>query len=205
MYSTSHSITSLFRYSYAVINQPIVKEGVKNLASSISFMFGLVEMHDIYRIAKGRSITCEALTDAIPWKQQLYKIIMICAKISLVLSAGVSRPGIYLISTLMGSIFSTSQLNRVFGPNTVFEINPWHPRHIVSIAALIFALPCVIQSAYCSLDLFQKNIRHCCHKSEFKAWLCDKKINVMVLFNTLTSRPILHLGNQIFRFALISK
>jgi len=43
----------------------------------------------------------------------------------------------------MGCLFSTSQVTRVFGPYTTFAVNPWHPRHIISIVSFALALPSV--------------------------------------------------------------
>jgi hypothetical protein len=125
------------------LNQPIVKENVKNIAGTITFAFGLVEVYDIYRILKDRK-----------WHQVANCVIDVCAKISLILSAAVSRPGIYIISSIMRC------------SNTSFAMNPRHPRHIASIAAVILGLPSLVQGD-----------------------------SLRIIFNTITSRPVLHLGN----------
>lgn len=102
--------------------------------------------------------------------------------------------------------FSTSQLNRVFGPNTIFAVNPWHPRHVISIAVVILALPSLAQSACKGINWAYKKIRQYQNKatngSDVKIWLTDTKIRLMTLFNMATSRPTLHLGNQLGRFIL---
>ncbi len=191
------------------MNQPIVKEGAKTLAGSVTFAFGLVEIYDLYQIARGREISTEHHLGAPKWVQIAHKIILICAKVSLILSGGVSRPGVFIISSLVGSVFSTAQLDRVFGPNTIFAINPWHPRHVVSIFAVILALPSVAQSAYQGVNWVYKKVRQYQEeqtnrqKQEVKTWLTDTKIQLMALFNTITSRPTLHLGNQLGRLILL--
>ena len=206
MNSVSGGVKNLFNASVRLLNQPIVKEGVKNIAGTVTFVFGLVEIYDIYQIARGREITTEACSDYPKWIQVANKVIIVCAKISLILSAGVSRPGVFIISSLIGCVFSTSQLDRVFGPNTIFAVNPWHPRHVVSIAAVILALPSLSQSAYKGINWAYKKIRQyqntSTNGSDIKIWLTDTKIRLMALFNTATSRPTLHLGNQLGRFIL---
>lgn len=189
-----------------LLNQPIVKESVKNVVGSVTFAFGLIEIYDIYQIARGRQITTETYSNYPKWIQIANKVVIVCAKISLILSAGVSRPGVFIISSLLGLVFSTPQLERVFGPNTLFSINPWHPRHIVSIVAVILALPSMIQSVCKGCNWAYKKIRQYndmpADSLKVKIWLTDTKIRLMTLFNTATSRPILHMGNQLGRFIL---
>jgi hypothetical protein len=154
------------RATACFLNQPVVKEGVKNVAGSLTLAFGLVEIYDLYR---DRNTLAKDLT--------VEKVIRVSARVSLILSAGVSRPGVYLISSLVGCVFSTEQLTRVFGPNTIFAINPWHPRHVVSIVAVILALPAVVQMVTKGFS--------------------GMKLQLMTGFNTMTSRPVLHIGNQL--------
>ena len=94
----------------------------------------------------------------------------------------------------------------MFGPNTIFAVNPWHPRHVVSIAAVILALPSLAQSAYKGINWTYKKIREyqstSSNRSDVSVWLTDTKLRIMTLFNTATSRPVLHLGNQLCRFIL---
>jgi hypothetical protein len=202
--SSISSARGLLSTSVKLLNQPVVKEGVKNLAGSITFAFGLVEMYDIYCLVRGRKITTEDYSTYSKWIQVSFKTIIVSAKISLILSAGVSRPGVYIIATLVGCVFTTVQLERVFGANTIFAINPWHPRHVASIAAVILALPSVLQSTYKGMGWIRKKISH----SQMpigqgaQSWLSDSKIRLMALFNTITSRPTLHIGNQLSRLIL---
>lgn len=190
-----------------LLNHEPVKEGIKYGASSLSFACGLFEIYEIAQILRGKcrvsseitatdriiapSIELQPSTPA--WITISNKVIIAAAKISIVLSAGVSRPGVFIISSLAGSVFSAEKLTKVFGPNTLFAVNPWHPRHVVSIAAVILAAPSVIQSVY----------RFC---ASYKAPDCkysviinDSKVRLMTFFATLTSRPTLHIGSWVFR------
>lgn len=186
------------------LNQPAVKEGVKNIASTAAFAFGLIEAYDVYQILRGREISTEPDIESPKWMQIANKIILLCAKISLILSAATSRPGVFILSTIVGQFFSGKQLEYAFGPNTVFAVNPWHPRHVVSIAAVVLALPSVIQSIYRGMhwvyDQFSQNLHLQNGAGAKTSWLTDSKIRLMALFNTIGSRPAQHLGNQACRF-----
>jgi len=193
MNSISEGAKELFKASSALLNQPIVKERVKEVASSVTFVFGLIEIYDLYKIARGdHKISTDVYPKSPRWIQVLNKVVIVCAKISLILSAAVSRPGVFIISSLVGSIFS-------FGPNTLFTINPWHPRHVVSIAAVIFAIPSVLQSTCIGISWIGKKVRHYrnvpVNGEAPNYWLTDSKVRLMTLFNTITSRPTLHFGN----------
>lgn len=189
------------------LNQPVIKEGVKNIASTAAFTFGIIEAYDIYQILRSREICTETHLNAPKWVQIATKAALVCAKTSLILSGATSRPGVFIISTLVGSIFSSSQLECVFGPNTIFAINPWHPRHVFSTAAVILALPTFIQSTCQGIHWAYKKI---CQNENDQAqniegrgsWLTDAKVRMMTLFNTITSRTVQHLGNQLCRAAI---
>lgn len=206
MNTISGGVKGLVNTSVQLLNQPVVKEGVKNIASSVTFVFGLVEVYDMYQIALGREISTEPSLTHPKWVQVANKVVIVSAKISLILSAGVSRPGVFLISSIVGCVFSTPQLERVFGPNTIFAINPWHPRHVISIAAVMLALPSIVQSTYRGMNWVYKKIRYdqnvSVDRPDVNIWLTDTKLRLMTLFNTTTSRPTLHVGNQLGRFIL---
>jgi hypothetical protein len=184
------------------LNQPIIKEGVKNVAGAATFVFGLAEVYDLYQILRGRSISTEAAA-APTWKDTAVTVTIVCAKISLILSATTSRPGVFVISSLAGQLFTTAQLEGAFGANTIFAVNPWHPRHVTSIAAVILALPTMTYSAYRGAAwLYHRVVQHQAapgSATNNQTWLTDAKVRAMTLFNTITSRPVLHLGNQFSR------
>lgn len=191
------------------LNQPPVKEGIKKIAGCVTFSFGLVEMYDLCQILRGRRLSIEPISASSKWMLAANKTILLAAKLSLILSAGVSKPGVYLISTVVGKIYSQEALDRVFGPNTIFQVNPWHPRHVVSIVAVILALPANIQAVGQGLQWVSRKIgcmaREYPQKGETPAELSTSyclsniKVQAMACFNTLTARPTLHVGNQLAR------
>ncbi len=199
-----------FAVGVRFLNQPIVKEGIKNIAGTITFAIGIAEAYDLIQIIAGRKISSELPKQFTHWNHTAKKIIIVSAKISLILSAAVSRPGVFLISISVGAMFTSTQLAKVFGPNTTFILNPWHPRHIISIVAIILALPSIMLSTYevakwTSKKLNLKPYRHenAPHKSlDPDRWLTDIKVRLSIIFNTVTSRPVLHLGNSLGRLLL---
>jgi len=174
------------------LNQPLIKEGIKNVAGCVTFAFGVIEVYDLCQVLRGREITTE---NGSKW-------VTVSAKISLVLSAGVSRPGMFMI----GCVAPSRRFERVFGPNTRFAVNPWHPHHVVSIAAVLLALPAIAQSTYKGSCWVHNKIQGCRLSDNLPAafWLTDAKVRLMNLFNIVTSRPVLHMGNQLGRFVLRS-
>jgi hypothetical protein len=166
-------------------NYPLVKEGIKNISGAASFVFGWVEVYDLYKIARGRSFSSEENPSTIK------KISLICTKLSLILSGAASRPGIYIFSKISDSLFTPQQLHRLFGPNTIFALNPRHPRHIFSIAAAVLTAPAII---------------HLCWSKKIevdKRFFTDTKAHLMAAINGITSRLALHLGNKIVRLAIV--
>lgn len=201
MNTISNVIKVVVQATVKFLNAPPVKETVKNTIGVASCVFGAVEAYDLYQIARGR-VSTEPGSNNPKWIQVAEKVIIICSKISLLLSAGVSRPGVFVVSSLVGLIFSTTQLDKVFGPNTTFAVNPWHPRHVISFVAVLFALPSVVQSAGKAINWGNKKIQPSQtveEKKEAQPWLTRMRLRLMVLFNTIFSRPVLHKLNLCFR------
>lgn len=190
----------IFDSAVGLLNHPTVKTAIIDISGIVALAFATAEIYDLIKISKGRQISTEMNNGSPPWIQAAKKISIIGAKISLILSGIVSRPGAFLISTLVGRIFSTTQLNRVFGLNTTFAANPWHPRHVISIAAVIFAIPSLLESTYHGVRWAHRKVcglQQAMQTSDGKRqWLTDEKVRMMVLFNSITSRPVLHIANQ---------
>jgi hypothetical protein len=199
-----HYFKHALRNAVYFLNQSGVKEGVKNCTGGVTFVIGLIETYDCYEILKGRRISTTIEIDSPRWCQVADKISLISAKLSLILSAVVSRPGRYLISTLVGRIVSKDRLDFIFGPNINFAGNPWHPRHVVSIAAILLAVPSTVQLTYKEgrliyMKLFKLYQTPSIHLSNDRIGLTDHKVRLLNLFNIITSRPVLHIGNFFFR------
>lgn len=166
------------------LNRPVVKQGIKNVVGGLTCSFACYEFF----------LSPKSLEIREPkWVQGARKVSTFTGKISLIMSAAVSSPGVYAISRLSGLFFTKEQFSTVFGPNTIFEIYPWHPRHLASFAALILAFPSVAFTSGEGIYWLYRKVKHIPINST------DHKVQFMVLFNTVTSRPLLHIGNQLLR------
>lgn len=203
MNSIFKTTTNVFKGTVCLLNQPLVKEGFKRGASTITFTFGLLEIRDVYQMLRGREISTGTCDSNHPkWIQMSNKIIILCAKVSLILSAGVSRPGVFIISSLVGCVASERQLEQVFGPNTIYAINPRHPRHIISIVAVALTLPSILQSTCKVIIWSYRKIRHYSVEPQKKMdndspCLTDFNIRLAALYNTIVARPTLHILNRV--------
>lgn len=166
------------------LNRPPIKEGIKKVVGSITFAFGLIELYDLYQIARGRGLSDELSPEAPRWAQVAHKVVTLIAKLSLLLSAATSPPALYLFSCI------PLPFEALFGPNTTFALNPWHPRHLTSIAACLLSLPALLEFIY--------PISPPSPEPETTPWLTDARVRLMALFNAVTSRPAQHLGNALF-------
>jgi hypothetical protein len=158
------------------------KEGIKSGAGCFTTLFGIQEIFVSSRTKR------EIAAD--DWIETASKAATIFARLSFVLSAALSKPGIFAISKITGALLKPEQLARFFGPNTLFSINPWHPRHVVSFVSIAFAAPALIRSAY-----------HGVHGAFGNGHTSDQNLSISehakLWFNFITSRPILHWGNRL--------
>ncbi|KIC72897.1 hypothetical protein DB44_BY00200 [Candidatus Protochlamydia amoebophila] len=192
-------------FSNFYLNSIFLKEIIKNCASILTCTFGILEICNLYQISKGRHLL-NALFSTNIGISKIHIFSIICSKISLILSAVASRPGFALITEVSYYFFSPLQMEVYFGPNTIFEVNPWHPRHVISILAVCFACPILLQLFYQSfrrINLFINKYFQCqMTETSSTRRLTDAKETFIWFFNFLASRPILHIGNQCAQFLL---
>lgn len=151
--------------SVRLLNQPPVKEGVKNVIGCITFFGGIAALYQRSQLP--------AEKDSNNWADAARKTLNFFLTASVVLSILVSRPGLY---------FSEPFFNQsIFGPNTIFAINPWHPRHILNITANVLSATALIQWV-------------------FNRYVPTHEALGLIIaigaFNFLTGRSTLHLANE---------
>ena len=164
-------IINPFDHIYLLLNQPPIKQAIKEIFGWVTFLFGVREL--LFLIQHGFKNT---------------STLVLISKFSLILSASVTRPGVFIISHFTYLFIETEQIETFFGPYTIFMYNPWHPRHIISFIALLLALPLAAQTVYVLLKTNSREV-------ENVGW--NKSLRIMTLFNTFASRPILHIGNRL--------
>jgi len=156
-----------------LLNQPPIKEGVKNAIGLITFFGGIAALYQISQAPKEK--------EASTWTETAGKAINFFLTVSIVLSLIASRPGLYFCG-----IVTPTRLAGMFGPNTIFAINPWHPRHILNITANVLSATALI-------------------KWVFNKYAPSKETLGLIItigaFNFLTGRSTLHLVNDFWYFA----
>ncbi len=143
----------------SLLNAPAVKQGTKNAIGIVALGMGGIGLYELCskkRFSRGFSA--------------------LCARISLVMTGMTTPLGVWLIASVTHWLFSDFQLEKLFGPSAVFEVNPWYPRHVVSLMGVVFALPAALQ-AIISTDCFY--------------------LQPLALLSILISRPFLHQANRI--------
>lgn len=196
-----NSISQGIRFTVRALNNEPIKEGIKRLIGLAAVGFAFAVICDICRRSFLRhqpDAPPISLTD---------RVVTYSAKASLILCGATSPLGVMAISKIVHFIFSPLQLERAFGPNTIFAVNPWHPRHVFSIGAVCLAAPILIQSLFRTISqcsCFRSDPSFIQHSRALSpSWIISSdELLLMVCITTVTSRPILHLGNQFARLLL---
>ncbi len=163
----------------STLKAPFVKQTIKNCVGAITFAIGARALYDYRRgIIYSQYATPERAIDG-P-KRIRDGIALNLAQASFILSTTVTPMGVWMISAVVSRVFSSAQLERLFGPNTTFELNWKHPRHIVSLVSVALALPLVVNRL-------------------FRPYAFDKQrhFEQCAIYVVITSRPVLHIGNQL--------
>lgn len=166
-------VVNALRETVSFINRPGVKSGIKNLSGVITFSAGTIELYDLFRMMR-RQEKESNLT--------LGRVALLAGRFSLVVSALLTYPGQWITSNTVGQLVSPN----LFGPNVIFATNPYHPRHLASFAAFGLTLSTAVLSPFC-----------CNGDKSDGVILSDRMVVLLLLFNLVTSRPFLHLGNQV--------
>ena len=156
-----------------ILNSPAVKEGIKNAFGAITFFGGIAVLY--YNSRTEKASTTEKTLD-------------IFLKASIVFSCIASRPGLYLCEKVIHRIATPATLENLYGRNTVFEINPWHPRHRLNIAVNVLSSAALFKWVY---DRYL---------SRPASWLV-----ALGVFNFATGRSTLHMANDLWHAATAAK
>jgi hypothetical protein len=161
-----------------LLNNSYVKEGIKNILGCVTFAAGIAVLYQASLASK-----LQKAGDDSSWQATTDKTVIFFLKTSIVLSCIVSRPGLYLCDWFFHKIATPRTWMDIFGINTIFEFNPWHPRHILNITANAISAAALIK------------------------WVFDRYVpahqaaGLMVAlgaFNFMTGRSTLHLVNSAF-------
>jgi hypothetical protein len=142
------------------LNSPPVKNGIKYAIGAISCSGALYTLYEMTKSAD---------------KTHLF------LQTSIILNGIASRPGLTLCEWALHQIATPETLTKIFGENAIFEINPWHPRHLFNISVNITAAMALIHVVYTR-----------------KA---PRSIAALTMFNFLAGRSTLHLANDVWYWA----
>ncbi len=142
------------------LNSSPVKNGIKNAIGAISFSGAL---YTLYEMAPN----VERCAD---------KTFL---QTSIILNGIASRPGLAICEWALHQIATPDTLTKLFGENAIFEINPWHPRHLFKISVNLTAAVALVHVIYTR-----------------KASRGEAALTV---FNFLAGRSTLHFANDVWR------
>lgn len=192
----SVDLQAMARYSVGVLNDS--KQSIKYYADLTKFVLGVLPLVTPFQLY----IYSVSLNKCFPLAPQTSDTLEIrCVKISLFIGACLSFPGTRIISSLVGRFSSPARMNDLFGPNTIFAENPRHPRHVMSLLAVLLSLPAFYQFGMRSYRRFVPGKREVkpLNEPEKRAAMADDYFRKCLLLTLLISRPAFHWGNRIAR------
>jgi hypothetical protein len=153
------------------LNSPPVKNGIKNAIGAVSFSGAI---YTLYEVATKMAVRRKDTDKTILFLQT-----------SIILNGIASRPGLAICEWALHQVATPATLASIFGQNTIFEINPWHPRHQFNVAVNIIAAVALVHVVYTR-----------------KA---PRSIAALTVFNFLAGRSTLHLANDVWYWAVSAR
>ncbi|MFT5319821.1 MAG: hypothetical protein ACI8RA_003104, partial [Chlamydiales bacterium] len=160
---------------YRYLNQPAVKQAIKNVIGISSCAFAALALYDLYMDPQA----CEDKHSLI-------------ARVTIIVTAALSPIALRNLSQTFSGTTVARAFASIFGQNVNFVSNPRHPRHLISIANTILGIPVITKLFYNILSRNEPTERTNCI-------LSNSQIQWIAAGLCLTSRPALHLGNALAR------
>ena len=142
------------------LNSPPIKNGIKNVFGAIAFSGAFYALNEMRKTTDKTVLFLQS---------------------SILLNGIASRPGLALCEWVIHQIATPATLTKIFGLNTVFAINPWHPRHLFNVSVNLIAAAALITVIYSS-----------------KA---PRTIAALTVLNFFAGRSTLHLANDVWHWA----
>lgn len=197
-------ITNGLKNFVSLLNQPTVKQSVKNVAGFTTYLFGLVEICDFsFQIGRhGIKYLWKYESPSKTWSETASRVADTITRTSLILSIFTTPPALVLSRVTLNLILTPDQQLRFFGPNLNFAQTPYHPRHVVSLVSFALGVPAtvslLVDGGRKIKALFVANTEENVPVEKGRL-LSSYRAKLFAAFNTFTSRPVLHGCNYIAR------
>ncbi len=168
--SLSNAVLTTYRW----LNQPVVKQVIKNVISTSSCVFAAIALYDLYM-------------DPQPYEDKY----VLHARVTVIVTGALNPIALSGVSRVFNGTAVAKVFTSIFGQNVNFVSNPRHPRHVISIVNAILGIPAVIRLLVFSRNESTQEGSNCI--------LSNKQIQWIASVLCLTSRPALHLGNALVR------
>jgi hypothetical protein len=165
------------------INVAGVKELVKKVIGVAAGVFGVLETYNLFCSWRNGTLWSSRQTT-------IENLVGLSARVAIIAAACTIPPLSSAVGAVSTAIFGSSRLVRWFGPNVNFVTNPWHPRHVVSIASWALALPALVHAVYSRMQTQKR-------PSE------NTPSRIRLAFHLVTHRVTLHGVNALLRRALL--
>jgi len=146
------------------LNSPPIKNGIKNVFGALFFSGGLYSLYEMQKTSDKTVLLLQT---------------------SIVLNGIASRPGVALCEWVIHQIATPPTVTKIFGLNTIFAINPWHPRHLFNLSVNLIAAAALITVIY--------------------SRKAPRTIAALTALNFFAGRSTLHLAKDIWYWAVSAK
>lgn len=198
-----------FHQTVSFLTQSSVKKIVKAIFGCLSFAFGIYELKQTIGELTGKldnrlkkPVKDEASKS---WQKTANKMIAVITQVSLICSIFTSRPGLSLLGIALGCVNQKCHRRTPSRHVPAFVRNPYHPRHVLTIATALLGIPTTVKIIYelgvsainQIKNLFNSRLVNSDQTdAPYEAELLKKRVKVILwmgFINTLISRPVLHL------------
>jgi len=184
-------MSSFLNVVVRALNHPVVKPAIEQAFGCLPIAFLAIASYDM-----AVSAPQPARSPQPQWVRSAVKVVKILSFVSLLFSAATAPLSLTLVGVVVHLTATAPLFEKVWGPSTIFVLNRYHPRHVISIAAVILALPAVTMTTVEGATWVYRQMQHT-SSLDSSSRLHTLQLRIMVMINALTSRPTLHIVNRL--------
>ena len=190
------------------------KEEIKKISGLFANYVGFISLIQVFNAFKhGTSISNQvpkATENFLPsFKDTAYKMTLWLSHASLILNGMTVGVGPTIVGAVAKRLFSAKRLDAWCGPNINFAGNARHPRHVVSLIAMGFAVPGMVYSLYTLTKWTWSVVSFKQNKKNAESTLDENRKNynrfpdnwilTHLVLATVFGRPAFHMGHALAR------